>query len=147
MDADRQAAPQHDLHLLMEDAGVALHHAAQIDAEMDEPIKLCSVGKPLRLHPIEILKGVDDIRGQAVDVAEGIARSQKRILVRNQLRIHMLRRAVVVRPVVDRGNAAVRKLSQPEHNAVVEIGGIVKLGRGPLCREIFESVIRKEIAS
>ena len=76
MDARWQTAAHHRLHLFMEHARLALHDSPQIDAEMNESVKLRRSPEPFLLHPVQIFEAVDNIDRQPVDMTYGIAGAQ-----------------------------------------------------------------------
>ena len=113
---------------------------------MHEAVERAALREVLALHPLDVGEVLQLARRHLVDVAVGIARAQQRLAMRAQLRVGVGRRADVVRPVVDRGDAGVGELDQPEHHAVVEIVGRVELGGGVLRRKIAKP-IGDEVAS
>ena len=82
MDTDRQASPQHVLHLGVEHPSVALYQAAQVDAEMHQAVQTRSIIEPFALDSVQILERVDDIDGQSINMANRVAGAQQRVAVR-----------------------------------------------------------------
>jgi hypothetical protein len=82
MDTDRQAPPQHVLHLSVKNTSVALYHAAQVDAEMHQAVQTRSIFEPFALDSVQILERVDDIDGQSINMANRVAGAQQRVAVR-----------------------------------------------------------------
>jgi len=72
MDTDRQASPQHVLHLGVEHPSVALYQAAQVDAEMHQTVQARSIIEPFALDPIQIFERVDDVKGQSINMTNRV---------------------------------------------------------------------------
>jgi len=140
VDRHRQSTSCRRPRLPVEHGQVAQVRAAEVHAEVHQPVERRGLPEPLLANPVDIGEVQGLVLRQQVAMSVRVAGSHQGVAVGRQLRVGVGRRPGVVGPVVDGGDAGRDAFDEAKGDAAVEVLGFVHGGGGPLGGKVLEAL-------